>query len=173
MLTGLGRGGDSYWWASPRKMRVGAGLRSCGDAVSTAAIWGSDSGLVFLLHNQFAVWIPLHITLNIHLSLDPLKSLLAFLFISLSAKSDHNFTSPSNLEKTLSQSLHKHKASQKTILFLFFHKQQTFFILFYFFSIFSKVCCFYTSPVNSAWLCFWEIWGTLGVIILGCVFVRM
>lgn len=56
-------------------MRVGAELRSCGDAVSTAAIWGSDCGLVFLLHNQFAVWIPLHEALSIHFSPDPAKSL--------------------------------------------------------------------------------------------------
>lgn len=59
---------------------MGAGLWSCGDALSTAAIWGSDGGLVFLLHNQFAVWIPLHITLNIHSSLDLAKSLSSFSF---------------------------------------------------------------------------------------------
>lgn len=58
-------------------MHVGAGLKSRRDSEHTAAIWGSDRGLVFLLHNQFTVWIPLHITLNIHLSLDPLKSLFA------------------------------------------------------------------------------------------------
>lgn len=60
-------------------MYVGAGLWSCGDAPSTAEIWGSDSRLVFLLHNQFAVWIPLHITLNTHTLLDPAKSLSSFL----------------------------------------------------------------------------------------------
>lgn len=59
-------------------MHVGAGLWSCGDALSTAEIWSSDSGLVFLLHNQFAVWIPLHITLNMHSSPDPAKSLFFF-----------------------------------------------------------------------------------------------
>lgn len=81
---------------------MGARLWSCGDALSTAAIWGSDSGLVFLLHNQFAVWIPLHITLNIHSCRISLLLLLLsrstnftsvlffFLFILL-------FASPSNL----------------------------------------------------------------------------
>lgn len=72
----LGERRGLYWWGSPGKMRVGAGLCSCGDALSMAAIWGSDSGLVFLLHNQFAVWIPLHITLNIHSSPDPCFLLL-------------------------------------------------------------------------------------------------
>lgn len=80
MLRSLGRGGESYWWEGPGKMRVGAGLQSCGNASSTAAIWGSDSGLVFLLHNQFAVWIPLHITLNIHSLLDLVKSCSWFFF---------------------------------------------------------------------------------------------
>lgn len=78
MLSGLGRGRGLYWWARPGKMCVGAGLWSYGNALSTAAIWGSDSGLVFLLHNQFAVWIPLHITLNILSMLDPLKSIFSF-----------------------------------------------------------------------------------------------
>lgn len=78
MLRGLGRGEGSYWWGSPGKMHVGAGLWSCGDALSTAEIWSSDSRLVFLLHNQFAVWIPLHITLNMHSSPDPAKSLFSF-----------------------------------------------------------------------------------------------
>lgn len=65
-------------------MYVGAGLWSCGDAPSTAEIWGSDSRLVFLRHNQFAVWIPLHITLNTHSPLDPAKSLSSFLPLPIS-----------------------------------------------------------------------------------------
>lgn len=76
VLKALGRAGIIW---SPRKMHVGAGLRSCGDALSTAQICGSDSRLVFLLHNQFAVWIPLHITLNTQSLLDPAKSLFSFL----------------------------------------------------------------------------------------------
>lgn len=58
---------------------MGAGLWSWGDMLSTAEIWGSDSGLVFLLHNQFAVWIPLHITLNIQSTFDPAQSHPPFL----------------------------------------------------------------------------------------------
>lgn len=58
---------------------MGAGLRSCGNALSTEEIWGSDSRLVFLLHNQFAVWIPSHKTRNTNSPLDPAQSLTSFL----------------------------------------------------------------------------------------------
>lgn len=67
-----------YWWEGLGKMQVGARLWSCGDALSVAEIWGSDSRLVFLLHNQCAVWIPLHISLNMYSQLDPAKSLPPF-----------------------------------------------------------------------------------------------
>lgn len=64
MFRGLGQWQRILLMSKSKKMHVGAGLTSYGDALSTAAIWGSDSGLVFLLHNQFAVWIPLHTTRN-------------------------------------------------------------------------------------------------------------
>lgn len=58
---------------------------------------------MFLLHNQFAVWIPLHITLNIHSLLDPAKSLSFFLPSPVSLHLSFQplaslFVSPSNLE---------------------------------------------------------------------------
>lgn len=58
---------------------MGAGLWSCGNALSTEEIWGSDSRLVLLLHNQFAVWIPLHKTRNTHSPLDSAQSLTCIL----------------------------------------------------------------------------------------------
>lgn len=100
-VEGLAKRGASIDEQSLRKMCVGAGLRSCGDALSTAAIWGSDSGLVFLLHNQFAVWIPLHTTLTIHSSLDPSKSLFLLYIFPIPVSFAFLFTSPSNCQKTL------------------------------------------------------------------------
>lgn len=39
------------------RCKGGAGLYSCEDAPPAAQIRGSDSRLVFLHHNQFAVWV--------------------------------------------------------------------------------------------------------------------
>lgn len=77
MLRSLGRGGGILLMRKFRKDACGCRivvLWGC----STAEIWGSDSRLVFLLHNQFAVWIPFYTTLNMHCSLDPAKNLSSF-----------------------------------------------------------------------------------------------
>lgn len=92
MLRSLGKGGGILLMRKFRKdacdCRIVV-LWGC----SIAEIWGSDSRLVFLLHNQFAVWIPFYTTLNMHCSLDPAKTpflLHQLYFISFSPAHIHD-----------------------------------------------------------------------------------
>lgn len=64
MLGGWGRG-----WSSG-KMHAAAGSWVCG----AAEIWGSDSRLLFLLYNQFAVWTSIHTNCTARVILQKLSS---------------------------------------------------------------------------------------------------
>lgn len=147
-------------------MHEGAGLKSRRDSEYTAAIWGSDRGLVFLLHNQFTVWIPLHITLNIHLSLDPLKSLFASPHFALfQLRFTLLFDSPSENSNLCRSTNMKHNRKMPFFNFILLPSSPGFPFL-----LSNSLPCHFTVPPQIVHrLHFLAKLGTLRVIIQACV----